>query len=294
MKLLLVGNGLHHKNAFALNSYKNILITHVSSVDQLSEMDLTVFDCVYSPALPICVSLYPTTRFLFGPHFSVLPDNNQLSIIKGNSVYIQPSEWAVNVWKNNAICNGLALKPLPFGVDTDRFCPTHQFCPTDQPSNKQLVFVYFKHRNPADLVFITNHLSSMGISFRIFGYSNRYSESEYLHYLQQSKYGIWVDAHESQGFALEEALSCNVPLLVWNVVSFRQEYGSNYPDVPATTVPYWDGRCGELFYQGSEFPRIFSQFLAKLSQFTPREYILENLTIDLCEQKMVDLIESMK
>ena len=50
----------------------------------------------------------------------------------------------------------------------------------------------------------------------------------FFNYLQNSKYGIWLDAHESQGFALQEALSCNVPLLVWNISSMNQEYNSTY------------------------------------------------------------------
>ena len=55
-------------------------------------------------------------------------------------------------------------------------------------------------------------------------YINKYNETDYINYLKECKYGIWVDAHESQGFALEEALSLDVPLLVWNIKSLNQEY----------------------------------------------------------------------
>ena len=50
--------------------------------------------------------------------------------------------------------------------------------------------------------------------------------------MQKAKYGIILDAHESQGFAIEEALSCNVPLLVWNTKFMSQEYGSRYENIP--------------------------------------------------------------
>ena len=62
----------------------------------------------------------------------------------------------------------------------------------------------------------------------------KYPEEEYIKYLQESKYGIWLGAHESQGFALEEALAINVPLLVWNVKYMSQEVRSNYKDIFAT------------------------------------------------------------
>ena len=79
-------------------------------------------------------------------------------------------------------------------------------------------------------------------------------------------------------------------MLASDVLSMRQEYGSNYSDIPATTVPYWDGRCGELFYQDSEFLERFQLFLEKLPTYSPREYILENLSMDVCEKRVIDLI----
>ena len=80
---------------------------------------------------------------------------------------------------------------------------------------------------------------------------------------------MWLDAHESQGFALQEALSCNVPLFVWNITSMRQEYGSSYNDIPATTIPYWDERCGEYFYNINELEDKFNLFLSKLETYKP-------------------------
>jgi glycosyltransferase involved in cell wall biosynthesis len=134
-------------------------------------------------------------------------------------------------------------------------------------------------------------LKSKNIEFEIFDYVSRYSEEKYLDYLQNSKYGIWLDAHESQGFALEEALSCNVPLLVWNITSMNQEYRSSYSNIPATTIPYWDARCGEYFYTSSELEETFNNFLSKIDTYKPREYILENLSIDVCEKNLLDVIK---
>jgi len=109
--------------------------------------------------------------------------------------------------------------------------------------------------------------------------------------LQNSKFGIWLGRHESQGFALEEALSCNVPLLVWNVTSMNQEYGLNYPDIKATTIPYWDERCGEYFYDFEELDNTFNLFISKLDTYKPREYVLENLSVEVCQEKFIDLLQ---
>jgi glycosyltransferase involved in cell wall biosynthesis len=132
----------------------------------------------------------------------------------------------------------------------------------------------------------------MNINYRIFGYIQRYNEKDYIEYLQKSKFGIWVGAHESQGFALQEALSCNVPLLVWNIKSMNQEYGSNYNDIPATSIPYWDERCGDVFYNENEMEDTFKRFNSRLYNYKPREFILENLSMEVCEIKFIETIEN--
>ena len=123
---------------------------------------------------------------------------------------------------------------------------------------------------------------------------NKYGENEYLNHLQDSKYGIWLGAHESQGFALQEALSCNVPLLVWSVTNMNQEYGYNYEDIPATTIPYWDDRCGESFTDQGQFEEMYLLFLSKLDIYKPRDFILENLSMDKCEEKLINQIKNIK
>ena len=127
----------------------------------------------------------------------------------------------------------------------------------------------------------------------MFDYVSSYSEEVYLDYLQNSKYGIWLDAHESQGFALQEALSCDVPLLVWNVLSMNQEHKSSYNNIPATTIPYWNESCGEYFYNEQELENTYNLFISKLDTYKPREFILKNLSVETCEKNLINFIENM-
>lgn len=285
MKILFIDISMHKKNLDALLNY-NINISRINHTN-LDTIDLSQFDCVYSPAVPINISKYPNTKFLFGPHFSVFPQNHQMTIICGNNViYIQPSKWVVDLWKNFSICSDLNLQHLPFGVDTKKFSPIKNI------SDRDKIFIYHKRRNPQDLIILQTFLKSLNINFRIFDYVNKYPEEEYINYLKDSKFGIWLSAHESQGFALEEALSCDVPLLVWNVTSLNQEYRSNYPDKPATTIPYWDDRCGESFTEFNDLPSVFNTFIDNLQNYKPREYILENLSIKKCSEKFINIVNN--
>ena len=153
------------------------------------------------------------------------------------------------------------------------------------------VFIYFKRRNPLELNLIKNFLDSYDIKSKIFNYIQKYDENEYIDYLHESKFGIWLGSHESQGFALEEALSCNIPLFVWNVVSMTEELGYTYENIPASTTPYWDERCGESFINPKELSIKFEKFINNLNNYKPREYILENLSIDKCNEKFIELVK---
>jgi hypothetical protein len=286
MKVLFIQNGMHAKNLNALRKY-NICITEIYQTN-LDNIQLEQFEVIYSPGCPIDVSKYPNSKFLFGPHFSVFPNKSQIDIISKskNVIYIQPSEWVQQLWLNNPICKDVRIESLPFGIDTEKF---NEIKPIE---NKNKVFLYHKSRHPNELSILVNFFKQINIDVHIFSYTSRYNEEEYIHYLQNSKFGIWLGRHESQGFALEEALACNVPLLVWNVTSMNQEYGYNYTDIPATCIPYWDYRCGESFTNLNELPSIYEKFINNLNNYKPREYILQNISIKKCEEKFIELVNN--
>lgn len=273
---ILYNSDPHHKITHAMKKYKRINFVRGNISDDLSK-----FDAGFFPGTPINVSLYPDFKFIFGPHFSVLPDENKLLPICGpNSVYIQPSQWVVDFWKRYDICSGLNLEELPFGVDTEKFAPNG--------CERSNVFIYFKHRDPSDLQYIKDTLNRFGIAYRVFEYGY-YNEDDYLNFLQTCKYGIWLGAHESQGFALQEALSTDVPLLVWSVTALNQEHGYYYPPgIPATTIPYWNPKCGEVFYNKDEF--VLSLQKIMVGSYKPRDFILNNLSIEICENRFIELI----
>jgi hypothetical protein len=274
-------NSLHHKNHKGLKQILEYLgYDYLFTNNQ--NMDLSAYDVVYSPSKPISKTS-PRTKFIYGPHFSVFPQRDQLKQIPigQKAIYIQPSEWAKRAWGTINI----PLHTFSFPVDTQRFSPVINV------QQRTKVFVYTKRRDPRHVEYVCNFLKQNGIEYEFFDYVKKYREENYLKTLQQAKYGIIVDAHESQGFAIEEALSSGVPLLVWNVKTMNQEWRSRYPPVPCTTIPYWDERCGEFFYNAEEFLLTFQKFTQNLLNYKPREYILENLNVEACASRFKELIE---
>jgi glycosyltransferase involved in cell wall biosynthesis len=285
IRMLYLGTYMHGKNEYALTHYPNIEITRIHHPNDLTKYNLKHYDCVYSPAIPIPVAQYPNTRFLFGPQFSVFPDNRLLQIMGPNTSYILLSTWVKQFW-SQYIQNHLHLVDnIPFAVDTATFSPKRPI------QERTKVILYYKRRHPDELRYVENYLKSQQIEYKIFNYTQRYEERDYIEYLQQAKYAIWVTAHESQGFALQEALAMDVPLLVWSVTSMKQEYGSNHPDIPTTTIPFWDSTCGEVFYDASAFSETYQRFLSKLETYRPREFVLKTLSTEVCETRFIDLIK---
>jgi hypothetical protein len=283
MKVLFIQNGMHVKNLHALRKY-NIHIISINHTN-LDTINLHHFDIIYSPACPIDVSKYPNSKFLFGPHFSVVPYKQHMDVIQGNnSIYIQPSEWAKNAWQFHPYCQRIRIETLPFGVDINRF---NEIKPISQRTK---IFIYFKRRLANELVMINNFLKNNGYEPKIFDYVKKYDENEYINYLHESKFGVWLGAHESQGFALQEALACNVPLLVWNVTSMNQESGSHFGDIEASTIPYWSDYCGENFTNIFELPTKYDKFIQNIDNYKPRDYIVNNLSINKCSEKFIELV----
>lgn len=283
MNILIIGR-FHHKNMIGLK----LLLNSINIQYKFGNInDIKDYDIIYSPNYPLNSNLYPDKKFIFGPHFSVFPDNKLLQInnINNNSIYIQPSNWARDVWINMNAEKNLPVKTFSFAVEVDKFRPIEN-------SKKNEIFIMYKHRNPKELEYIISFLSKISVNFKLFNYQTKYNENEYIRCLQNAKYGIWIGRHESQGFALEEALSCNIPLLVWDVNYMSQEYGYNYPDIPATVIPYWDKRCGEYFKEKEIFEETYYKFINKLDTYKPREYILENLSPEKCGERFIKLINS--
>lgn len=284
-KILFINSGIHHKNMNGLNllvAKKNIHIDFIDNIEQCN--NLSDYKFVYLPSNVYDVSKYPDTKFVFGPHLSIFPNENQIKLIKGfNSVYIQPSQWVVDLWKLFPCCQDLQMKPVPFCVDTEKFKPEK---PIDERND---VIIYFKSRKYQELDIIKNLLNEKGFSYKIFNYNKRYDENIFINYLKNSKFGIWLGRHESQGFALEEILSFDIPLLVWDVTSMNQEEGCNYSDYKATCIPYWDENCGEVFYKSEELSSTFELFISKINSYKPRDYILKNLSEEACEKAITSI-----
>jgi|TARA_B110001452_G_C15211523_1_gene420207 hypothetical protein len=281
MKIFIYNTSFHFKNKFFIEYFINTYHTRVNNINDA--------DIIYSPDKYIDIHLYPTKKFIFGPHFSVFPNNivSNFNNIHNNAIYIQPSQPFVDTWQKEFNFKALPMKAMSFGVDTQRFIG-------NEKSTRNNIIVYYKSRDPGEMKLLTTFLNNKKINYKIFNYQKRYNENEFLSYLKTCKYGIVLGRHESQGFAIEEMLSCDVPLLIWGVTLHNQEYPyrNEYKHVKSNvpTVPYWSSECGELFYNYTELENSYNKFISNIEKYKPRQFILDNLSMETCSKRWNELL----
>jgi glycosyltransferase involved in cell wall biosynthesis len=186
----------------------------------------------------------------------------------------------------------------PVGIDTERWSPS-------PAGGKDLDFLLYDKvrwdhesfdRSLIDPV--REALRKRGLSFTELRYGS-YREAEFEALLARCRAMIFLCEHETQGIAYQQALSAGVPILAWDRGGYWQDptyYPARVKFGPVSSVPYWDERCGVRFRGPEEFDNSLELFLTGLSEnrFTPREFILEDLTLERCAQKYVDIWRAVK
>ena len=207
-------------------------------------------------------------NLLIGPNVCTLPIDNEFIMSQKYKKTLVPSQWVKDKYSRWLPEDKIVIWPV--GIDTDLF----QDYSKKEKNNDFLI--YFKRRENYTLDFVCNFLEAKEKNFEILKYGE-YSEWELIDKCKRSRYSIIIDGSESQGIATQEIMSCNLPMIVWDV-KFWDDRGIEYK-VPATSVPYWDDRCGERFFKAEELEEKFNSFFKTIDNYNPRDYILEKLNL---------------
>lgn len=212
--------------------------------------------------------------------------------------FLQHSDWVLEFVRSANIYPNEVFGLWPAGIDTEKWAP-RAGSSGKMALNEVLIYDKTPRGNGSfDLQLvkpIKEFLRSNGHAYAEVIYG-KYSTEEYQTKLSRAKAMIFLSAHESQGLACQECLSSNVPVLAWDqglwLDPVRHKFGR--PFVPATSVPYFDERCGARFRDAEEFVSQFPAFLENVHSgiYRPREYILENLTIEESTRRMLEIYDS--
>lgn len=216
-----------------------------------------------------------------GPNICVLPIDMDVVMEQRYKNFIVPCKWVYD--KCARWLPKEKIKIWPVGIDTGQFKPSYE------KSNDCLIYV--KNRSEHEVEAAKKLVQRSGHSYKVIEYGS-YKEAEFIDLVRKSVFCFVVGNTESQGIALQEIMSCNVPLFVWDKTKWDHR-GPEF-EVDATTVPYWNDKCGAKFSTKSDNPlpelnlhfRIFCQ---NLSKYQPRQYILENLNLGKQAKEFCDI-----
>jgi hypothetical protein len=203
--------------------------------------------------------------------------------------YLQHSTWAADVYKPYF---GDKCAIWPVGIDTDTWLPA------DQRDKRFDFLIYDKimwcrdQAVPRLLTPIRAELARRKLRFTDIRYG-QYGETQYRQALRHSKAMIFLCEHESQGLAYQECLAAGVPVLAWDqgrwLDPHRFAWGD--PEIPATSVPYFDDRCGLRFGGIEDFSEKLTKFIDRRPYMAPRDYVLENLTVEQCAGRYLQILD---
>ncbi len=227
------------------------------------------------------------SKIVIGPNTAVMPsDLRQYNL--SNSLYLQPSPWAASFWTYLGF-DECPIKSWPAGIDTTEFYPKSN-------SIKKHVLLYYKNRNLKELNYVICSLTLKNVTFVLVPYGN-YNQAEFQSLLANTTFVVWLGGHESQGIALQEAMASNIPILVCDATKLSQaEYEKNpfsalYDDFMVSSAPYFNDSCGIKITKLYDFPKALEKMLDTWQTFNPREFILNNLSLDGQAKALIEMWE---
>ena len=164
------------------------------------------------------------------------------------------------------------------GVDTKYWNPTNK------NKNKE-VLVYWKNTTPkAFCVEIESIIKKYGYTINRVRYGH-YNKKHYKDALDRSLFAVILSITETQGIALVEAWSMDVPTFVW------------YPDiehpfirnVKTTSAPYLTEKTGIKWKELADFENILKNKNLQLENFSARRWVLENMTDKISVEELLKI-----
>ena len=216
---------------------------------------------------------------IIGPQVWLFDGYGQF-LIENQNYYkkiIAPSEWVKNkfITKFNLPEDKLAVWPV--GIEEfNNIREINYDC-----------LIYFKRRDQSELDAVKKFLVSNGLSYRMVEYGT-YGEDGFKQLVNSAKFCFLINGTESQGIAVQEIMSMGVPIIAWDIKEWLDQ-GEAYR-VPATSIPYWDERCGEVFFNIEDLEVTFSKFYATLDKYDPKAFIKDNLSFECSVKTLLDIL----
>ena len=208
---------------------------------------------------------------MFDPHVAELKENpNYYKSI------ITPSQWVKDLYVSKFGYPENKISVWPVGIALPEYTR----------KKKYGCLVYYKRRDIEELEKVRSFLADRHITYNVMEYGN-YSQNALEILAPESEFCFVLNGTESQGIAIQEIMSYNTPIFVWDIETWDDQ-GPEW-SVPATSIPYGSDQCGERFVNPDDMDLAFDRFYSKIKHYNPRKYIEDNLSYKKSVEKLLEI-----
>jgi glycosyltransferase involved in cell wall biosynthesis len=191
------------------------------------------------------------------------------------------------------------LEIWPVGINAEEWKPRRS---ETEKSGRVLLYdkILWEQEERRASVFepVRQFTEEKGVQTEVLRYGNYFPEN-LKGALERCQAVIYFCEHETQGIAYQQMLASGVPIFAWDRGGYWED-PNFFPDRvrygPVSSVPYWDERCGMKFETAEDFRASFGEFWERVQNgaFSPRDYVQENLTLEMCAKRYAHLVEEVR
>ncbi len=204
-------------------------------------------------------------------------------------LYLQPSQWGVEVHneRNNKIIG--RCRQWAAGVDLNNFIMNRYKC------HNRKVLIYQKlNLSPILANKVEFLLRNKGYDTVIFRYGS-YKFEEYIKTLNEVSFMVTIGGFESQGLYMAEAWAMDVPTLclssdtiIWDADDGIYKYCSN--GRINVNAPYLCDLTGAEWRNLHELMGLIENIDSILEKTSPRQWVLDNMSDEVCARKFLEMV----
>ena len=217
-------------------------------------------------------------KIIFGPNvFNSLHREKNLKNLKCEKIFLTPSDWVKKNYQEQYLYKDDKTKFItwPCPINTNYWKPSV----TERTrKNKVIIFSKLKKEKKNILNYhsfyklIKNKLSGQGLIFQEIKYGE-YKISKWKKALNSSICTVYFTDHtESQGIALLESWSMNVPTFVRKIDELNVD---NWKWEGANSAPYLNDERGKFFSSSDVLIEHINELIKKSKHYLPRNSILD-------------------
>lgn len=227
-------------------------------------------------------------KLIAGPNLiNLISDQDYIIRSPEIDTYILPSQWPLTSFLNDEPSLKERMQVWYAGVDTNFWMPSPANDKHKKTTNN--VLVYWKTESElfcsqVEKTLKKNNWYPIRIQY------GHYNKNQYRNILSDVAFAVFISRSETQGLALVEAWSMDIPTLVWDQQQPIISLGKT--SWPVSACPYLCKENGLEWKNIHEFEIVLKNITSQLGLFNPRNWVLRNMSDEVSAQLLLKIINS--